>query len=220
MKHWKLIAIVAVVTLCAFPAMAQKAGMATDTQHGAIGATPCGSCHTPHTGTNGNVLLWTNAFAGAAVNYTMYQSPTLDSTPGALSGVAAGGATPGDPSNNTLLCLSCHDGAVAATNGVTLETATYGAAGTAVAGTAIDVGTDLSNDHPINMTLDNVADPGLDSPANVTTAGLVLYSVTAGPQNTVQCGSCHDPHKSNTPGTGDYLRIANAASALCLTCHL
>jgi predicted CXXCH cytochrome family protein len=33
----------------------------------------------------------------------------------------------------------------------------------------------------------------------------------------VQCTSCHDPHRSDTP---TFLRKSNDGSALCLTCHV
>ena len=79
----------------------------------------------------------------------------------------------------------------------------------------------LTDDHPVNITHDPGLDTGLDTVANVTAAGLVLYT-GGGSSNTVQCGTCHDPHKQGPqggPGVGYYLRKTNAASALCLTCH-
>lgn len=37
----------------------------------------------------------------------------------------------------------------------------------------------------------------------------------------VECGSCHDPHVDTAPtGAGMFLRVANAASAVCLACHV
>jgi hypothetical protein len=40
----------------------------------------------------------------------------------------------------------------------------------------------------------------------------------------VECASCHDPHGVPSAGAGSsfiptFLRVANAGSALCLTCH-
>jgi predicted CXXCH cytochrome family protein len=72
----------------------------------------------------------------------------------------------------------------------------------------------LENDHPVNMSYDPVKNPSLNSVSSVQKAGLVLF----GGNNTVQCGTCHDPHnQTNSP----YLRIDNnGRSPLCLTCHL
>ena len=45
--------------------------------------------------------------------------------------------------------------------------------------------------------------------------GLPLYNGFLGP--TVECASCHDPHKTQY---GTFLRKSNASSGLCLTCHV
>jgi len=224
MKFPKLLAVIAAIALFSSVAMAQKSGLATDTQHGAVGTTPCGSCHTPHTGTNGNTLLWVHSIG--TTTYTTYTSPTMDNATAPFTAPGDGNLTAGDPENNTLLCMSCHDGALAVTNGVTRTTTTYGTVGGSISTSnpSIDIGgtATLTNDHPVNMTYDPVADTGLDTVANVTGVGLVLYD-GGGATNTVQCGSCHDPHKQGPdggPGAGYYLRKTNVASALCLTCHL
>ncbi|MDH4107989.1 MAG: hypothetical protein OEW35_06715 [Gammaproteobacteria bacterium] len=38
----------------------------------------------------------------------------------------------------------------------------------------------------------------------------------------VECGSCHDPHNSSTQVVGQvaFLRVSNAASAVCTACHI
>lgn len=41
-------------------------------------------------------------------------------------------------------------------------------------------------------------------------------AMTAGNQAFVECGSCHDPHSSNTT----FLRLPNLGSAVCLACHI
>ncbi len=225
MRVFRLILWLAIVVLCASALNAQKAGLATDPQHGAIGANACLSCHTPHGGTNGVTLLWVHSVGSST--YTTYTSPTMGNATSNIVSPGNGNLVAGAPENNSLLCLSCHDGALAAANTVTLRTTTYGAVNGAVTGTAIDVAggaLTLSDDHPVNMSLDPANDAGLDTVANVTTAGLVLYS-GGGATNTVQCGSCHDPHKvgpdnSGNPGGQYYLRLSNASSGLCLTCHL
>ena len=225
MKMARLVVPLTCLILWATAAYAQKAGLATDTQHGAVGAQVCNGCHTPHSGTNANAYLWNKQIAAAATVYTTYTSPTLGNATTNITSPGNGALTPGLPQNNSLLCLSCHDGALAATNGVTLETATYGTAGGAITGTEIDIGNTLANDHPVNMEHDPANDTGLQIATTVTTTGgLTLYTGGA-VTNTVQCGSCHDPHKQGpdgggAPGAGDYLRKTNAAGALCLTCHL
>ena len=39
----------------------------------------------------------------------------------------------------------------------------------------------------------------------------------AGAGPSVECASCHDPHRADT---STFLRIANAGSAVCLACHV
>jgi predicted CXXCH cytochrome family protein len=59
--------------------------------------------------------------------------------------------------------------------------------------------------------------------ANRNKTDMILYNRdfggTQGPA--VECASCHDPHVDGTGGSGPtFLRIANAGSALCLSCHV
>lgn len=183
----------------------------------------CVYCHTPHNANtaNGGQLLWNRPLSTAS--YTLYQSPTFNST-----------MTAPDSISSSSLCLSCHDGTIAVDNVIRRPTTGNTVAAsqhmkmTSGAGTcgschnengpttvAADkrhgfLGTDLSNDHPINMTYDPSVDPGLRAASAVTAAGLKLYS------NKVQCASCHDPH---VPREKAFLRISNAQSGLCTTCH-
>lgn len=96
-----------------------------------------------------------------------------------------------------------------------------------------NVGTDLRNDHPIGITFPTVNGPTTDwnTPAGVI--GSSLYFDTNGNsrmdkaeirtyEGRVECASCHDPH--GVPSTSGvfkptFLRVDNAGSALCLTCH-
>lgn len=52
---------------------------------------------------------------------------------------------------------------------------------------------------------------------------MLLYTRNdLGPQEPfVECGSCHDPHNSSTQTASQvaFLRVSNAASAVCTTCH-
>lgn len=71
----------------------------------------------------------------------------------------------------------------------------------------------------------------LDTPTGTAGArdknDVILYTRNNGgaDQPFVECGSCHDPHQGAGVGTGagtavNFMRIANTASNLCLTCHV
>ncbi len=162
----------------------------------------CIVCHTPHNADNTvtDAPLWNHQTTTAT--FTLYTSATLDAT------------DLGQPSGNSKLCLSCHDGTVAVDN---FGGTTNG--GDFVSGSKL-IGTDLSNDHPISFTYDATlatADGGLFDPA-VQNSGLggsidadLLFN------GKLQCASCHDVH--NGSGLDNLLVKSNAASALCLTCH-
>jgi predicted CXXCH cytochrome family protein len=161
----------------------------------------CVVCHTPH---NANISvteapLWNHQTTSAT--YQLYSSSTLN-------------ATMTQPDSGSKLCLSCHDGTVAIDNfGSTTN-------GTNFISTGALIGTDLRNDHPVSFTYDTTLatnDGGLFDPSTHT-SGLggtiaqdLLYS------SKMQCASCHDVH--NSSGLTHLLRISNAGSGLCLTCH-
>jgi predicted CXXCH cytochrome family protein len=109
------------------------------------------------------------------------------------------------------LCLSCHDGTVALGSLVNDPgdlTDTTSNIGTGIT----NLGTDLTNDHPVNFTFGAAliaADGELQAPTNA-----VLFGTGA---DQLQCASCHDVHDAtNVP----FLVTSNAASALCLDCHI
>lgn len=52
---------------------------------------------------------------------------------------------------------------------------------------------------------------------SISSAGAVTSGGIAGTQPFVECASCHDPHTSENAA---FLRISNAGSSLCLTCHV
>ncbi len=160
----------------------------------------CLPCHTPHNAdtTVAGAPLWNHEVTTST--FTVYSSATLD-------------ATVGQPDGASKLCLSCHDGSVAIDSfGGTTGT-------TFVTGGEL-LGTGLDNDHPISFTYDDAlatADGGLHLPS-ATNSGLgdtitndLLFA------GTMECASCHDVH--NTNNNSHLLRVSNAGSALCLTCH-
>jgi len=166
----------------------------------------CGICHTPHNPiTAGTAPLWDRATT--VTSFTMYSSTTMDAD---LTVVA--------PANESLVCLSCHDGVAGLEDfgGATGGTNTV----TDYVGGYADLGDDLSNDHPVSFTYNlSSADTELhpEGDGSAGTVGELLF----GPNGSgrVECSSCHDVHNNGPVGAGHLLRITNAGSALCLRCH-
>jgi predicted CXXCH cytochrome family protein len=169
----------------------------------ALGTTDlCAVCHTTHNDTSGiaDAPLWDHTVTTTA--YTPYTSPTMDSI---------SNSTPVAPSGISALCLSCHDGTVAVD-------AYGGAAGTAgneidqnAAWTGVGAGmldADLSSEHPISMSYAAAGEGFQAGPLD----GVPLFS------GLVECASCHDVH--NQTGNAALLINTNAASELCLDCHI
>ncbi|MFA5242329.1 MAG: cytochrome c3 family protein [Sulfuricella sp.] len=205
-----------------------SAGMGAAYDHGLVFndyGQVCVYCHTPHDSNkdNGGKLLWNKPFSTAT--YTLYSSPTAKLTTSQPTGATSSSA----------LCLSCHDGTIAVDTLVNMPNQPFtpstiharmstdasadscgqchsaGASPTIRAVRAAFLGTDLSNEHPVNMAYDDTINTGLNPVGNVTAAGLKLYN------GKVECATCHDPHNANI---GVFLRMTNAQSALCTTCHL
>ena len=174
----------------------------TGTAHdlrGTIGGSQiCVPCHTPHHA-NPDIPLWNHDLSGNT--FTVYQtSPTLDATD-------ITDFTGGDGSVSSL-CMSCHDGTVAL-GAVVNDPGDFGPGATGTIGANGDLGTDLTNDHPINFTFDGAlvtADGELQLPTNA-----ILFG------GKMECGSCHDVHDNTNP---PFLVTTNAGSALCLDCHI
>ncbi len=190
-------------------------GSAHDFQgKGWSGGEICVACHTPHNSdtTVAEAPLWNHELTVAT--FTPYTSTT-----GTLD------ATVGQPDGTSKLCLSCHDGTVALDS-------FGGATGATTIGGGKNLGTDLTNDHPISMTFDaalattdgTLFDPtvktvtiGEGTQSKTGTLAAVMLSA-----NKVQCTSCHDVHNTNTvagnPGK-PLLKVSKTGSALCLACH-
>jgi len=172
----------------------------------------CVVCHAPHNVATPVIPpLWNHEVTTAT--YIVYDSPTLDAGP------------LGQPSGSTLLCLSCHDGTVAVDS-------FGGATGTQFISGPSNLGTDLSNDHPISFTYDTAlatTDGGLWDPSGTTvTIGSGGFTRTGTIQEVMlqadqlQCASCHDVHNDFVAGGigGDpLLLISKSSSKICLTCH-
>lgn len=181
----------------------------------------CVFCHTPHAATAGVNPLWNRSVS--TTGYTRYTSSSLDA-----NSIADGYNS--QPAGSSVLCLSCHDGQVALGNvnvlngrassqiSVNGSTTTKMPAGSGTnTGFTRNLGTDLTNDHPISITYnDALADADGELARLTTTAPaqrdtgtggtligirtsgykpkLPLQATGAGGLGQVQCGTCHDPH--------------------------
>jgi predicted CXXCH cytochrome family protein len=169
------------------------------------GTDSCIFCHTVHHAT-GATPLWNHSLS-IVTNYVVYSSARLDS----LNLVIP------QPNGSSRLCLSCHDGTVALgsvssgapqilmKNGVT----------TMPAGSAANLGTDLSADHPISFVYDTALaarDPEIKNPGLLKMPSPVRLDG----MGRLQCTACHDPHNNQY---GNFLVMDNTGSALCLMCH-
>ena len=151
----------------------------------------CLPCHTPH---NANIpigRLWNHAVP-VDTDFTKRSGSSI--------------------SIESLRCLGCHDGQTAldSFSGVTGVTQITGRE---------NLGRDLTNDHPIGIPYPTGSSWGslgtyYGRPAvMIGTKGLPLYGV----DNRIECSTCHTAH-SNT--NGNFLRVSNTGSAICLACHI
>ena len=206
--------------LLTITSLSVSAGTITGSKHdfsssGFTGGEICIACHTPHNADTSvtEAPLWNHALSTAS--YSLYDSPTMDATDNNQQ-----------PTGTSKLCLSCHDGTVA------LDSSANGIEMTGIPAVGLD---GLSNDHPISFTYNDtlaLADGALHDPATKqvtigsgtdTKTGSIQDVMLIGGQ--IQCATCHDVHNKFTipapTGTDSnkLLRISNAGSGLCLTCH-
>jgi hypothetical protein len=207
-------------------------GMATIVWASVIGSPhelapePCAMCHTPHHAAD-QYPLW-NRYQ-ATQEYDMYESITFDMTP-AL-----------EPRAPSILCLTCHNGIL---SGLVNYPGPCSVADSAydleISGCA-DLGTDLTNDHPISFDYVSTDDAdGNVFPAALQVVGgrtgrlsitgsisgtqYFLYGEGSTLANWFECTTCHSVHDTEDyPGKGDYqvffLRNDNTGSTMCLDCH-
>lgn len=154
----------------------------------------CIFCHIPHSASS-QAPLWSRYETGQT--YVPYASTTAK-------------AVVGQPTGASKLCLSCHDGTVAL-GMVRSRSEIISFAGPI--GQNQNLGTDLSDDHPLSFIYDAslvFLNPELKSPSTLT--GRVRLDHAA----QLQCTSCHDPHDD---AYGDFLVVDGINSNLCLQCH-
>jgi predicted CXXCH cytochrome family protein len=195
MRTW--LATTAVMWLVTLGASASLAGTGSiqGTPHdlsAVEGGASCSFCHTPH-GAMAGTPLWSHTLSTAV--YKIYESSSLK-------------AKVGQPTGSSKLCLSCHDGTVALSETISGSTGgAYMSAGSA------NLGTDLSDDHPISFVYSSglsaenaqIRSPiGLPEPLKLDRSG------------ELQCTTCHDAHDNHN---GKFLVMSNERSQMCVSCH-
>jgi len=155
----------------------------------------CVFCHVPHRA--GVTPLWNRQLSQAA--YITYKSSTAK-------------ARPGQPTGASKLCLSCHDGTIAVGRLLSRPMPEPMGGSERIRGRK-NLGTDLSDDHPVSMSYNQALSArGASFKALPMQYGFVRTDEIG----QVQCTSCHDPHNNRY---GDFLVMDNREGRLCLTCH-
>ncbi len=157
----------------------------------------CVFCHTPH-GSSGVAPLWNRSLSAGP--YRIYESSSLR-------------ARVGQPTGSSKLCLSCHDGTIA------LGDVLSRAAPISIAGAdrmppgPSNLGTDLSDDHPISFPYSSSFGTGA---SELVDPAAILPPVKLDANAELQCTSCHEPHDNTY---GDFLLRSNEEGRLCTSCH-
>lgn len=158
----------------------------------------CDGCHTPH---NAEALpgipLWNGS--ETTTTFVMYSSDTFQ------------GTVDNQPSGNSILCLSCHDGSNPDFAWMNPEHS-FGS-------------DELARSHPISFVYDSALaakDGALKDPSEASTLGGTILEDLLDPDGKVQCGSCHDIHSSSV---GDSLLRgydygSRHGRGLCRMCHM
>ncbi|MHC4236244.1 MAG: cytochrome c3 family protein, partial [Planctomycetota bacterium] len=158
----------------------------------------CVFCHTPHNAAP-DTPLW-NRFS-APRHYRIYRSTTTD-------------ARIDQPTGESKLCLSCHDGVLAV--GLLRSRGEADRVSTTITTLRQDhggLGTDLRDDHPISFRYDRAltaADHQLRIPETISS------ELPLGKHGELECTTCHDAHNNLH---GDFLRVTKRESAICVSCH-
>jgi len=155
----------------------------------------CKFCHTPHNAKSPqDAPLWNHASTSAS--YTLYSSPTMD-------------VPVGQPGKASKTCLSCHDGTVAL-DSFGNNTGTHLISGTS------NLGTDLSDDHPIGIEWQHQNQPPAACANCHGSMHVPFTRVLPFYSRRVECGSCHNPHNNDLT---KFLRMTVVGSEICLHCH-
>ncbi len=158
----------------------------------------CIFCHAPHNA-EPQTPLWNRA--NPRTHYRIYESSTTD-------------ARIDQPSGPSKMCLSCHDGSMALGNvlsrpeshPIVMTTRTIPPGGT-------DLTNDLSDDHPIGFRYDRALS---NTDSQVRPPEVISSLLPLGAHGQMHCTTCHDPHNNEL---GDFLRVSDHMSAICISCH-
>ena len=157
----------------------------------------CKPCHTPHFANQAAGRLWNHELTTAT--YQMHEGT---------------GKAEEDLDGRSRLCLSCHDGTVALDS-------FGGMTGTSFIPATANMGTDLTNDHPIgaDAVYPTVGTTSFKDPTTLpSTLRLRDWTDKSGvAHKVVSCGTCHTAHGKGFP---KLLSMSNSASAICLGCHI
>lgn len=177
----------------------------------------CVYCHTPHGGVGTAGLLWNKQETAVTLG-----------TPYSMVSATGGGQAMTTLSTITKLCLSCHDGIQAVY--YMKNTPNYGAFITATTGTAnVDAGGliinaakftgDFSDDHPVGFNYDTAQSAeNILRPGSLPVTPPATLPLSNG--NMMECSTCHDVHNSVAVANSALLRVDNALSGLCTSCHI
>jgi predicted CXXCH cytochrome family protein len=173
----------------------------------------CDVCHAPHGTTGGTQApLWNHEIT--STNFTLYTSGTLWEN-----------TVQPEPGSISRLCLSCHDGTIAIDSfgGTVPATGTY----VGDINPNADLGTDLSNDHPVGILWNHQGDEQRNCTEchdvmslNMKVKNVKFYPVPNNPgmpNFRLECGTCHDVHDGGPEPK--LLRVTIAGSKLCQQCH-
>ncbi len=158
----------------------------------------CDACHTPHNAeAQPGAPLWNGS--ETKTTFVMYSSSTFQA------------AADSQPSGNSRLCLSCHDGSNSKYTWMDPDHSFST--------------NELANSHPISFVYDSelaVRDGSLKDPAEASTLGGTIREDLLDPESKIQCGSCHDVHSSSV---GDSLLRgydygSRHGPGLCRMCHV
>lgn len=204
----------------------------------------CVFCHTPHQSGTSTDPLWNHSNSTHSGSYGIYASDTLNAGVNDLNTLVA---ISGNGTAASNLCMSCHDGTQAInaqynpSNDLNGANPTMGGSGSTITSAAM-IGTDLSNDHPVNFSYTQalaISDGGLVDPTTVATCVTGNYTTALGqfatdyptagslgaklaPSGSFQCSSCHGAHiyyGGSQSGYSPFLKVNNVGSGLCLSCH-
>ena len=187
-----LLSVLVIVCPAASSALAEVAGTAHDFSPAQDGSMACQYCHTPHMAIP-NTPLWNHKLSDRT--YEIYWSTSLD-------------ANVDQPTGSSKLCLSCHDGTVALT-----ATVSGGGGTTRMPPGSTNLGTDLSDDHPISFVYS--ADLSTKD-SQIRTPDSLPEELRLDRYGELQCVTCHNPHDDSF---GNFLVLSNLRSALCIKCH-